>query len=97
MSPQPHANADDEMRPEYDFSHGVRGTHYEAYRAGTNVVFLDSDLAAAFPDSASVNRALRLLVALANTKGVIADQAPKPGSRTTHGAQTKRGSRAPRS
>jgi len=44
------------MRPEYDFSHGVRGKHYEAYRAGTNVVLLDPDVAEAFADSASVNQ-----------------------------------------
>jgi hypothetical protein len=56
---------DDEMRPEYDFSHGVRGKHHAAYRAGTNVVLLDADVAKAFPDSASVNRALRLLLDLA--------------------------------
>ena len=56
---------DDDMRPEYDFSHGVRGKHHAAYRAGTNVVLLDDDVAKAFPDSASVNRALRLLVDLA--------------------------------
>ena len=53
------------MRPEYDFTHAVRGKHYEAYRAGTNVVFLDPDVAKAFADSASVNQALRLLVKLA--------------------------------
>jgi hypothetical protein len=53
---------DDEMRPEYDLSHGVRGKHHAAYRAGTNVVLLDADVARAFPDSASVNRALRLLL-----------------------------------
>jgi hypothetical protein len=56
---------DDEMRPEYDFSHAVRGKHHAAYRAGTNVVLLDADVAEAFPDSASVNRALRLLIDLA--------------------------------
>jgi hypothetical protein len=56
---------DDEMRAEYDFSHGVRGKHHAAYRAGTNVVLLDADVAKAFPDSASVNRALRLLLDLA--------------------------------
>lgn len=55
-----------EMRPEYDFSEGVRGEHYEAYRESTNVVFLDSDIARVFRDSASVNRALRLLLDLAN-------------------------------
>jgi len=55
-----------DMRPEYDFSGGVRGKHYEAYREGTNVVLLDSDVARVFRDSTSVNRALRLLLDLAN-------------------------------
>jgi hypothetical protein len=64
MNQQDHDDSD-EMRTEYDFSHGVRGKHYEAYRAGTNVVFLDPDLAKVFPDSASVNQILRLLLQLA--------------------------------
>jgi len=55
----------DELRPEYDFSGGVRGKHYEAYRKGTNVVFLDPDVAQVFKDSAAVNQALRLLLKLA--------------------------------
>ncbi len=67
MNQHVHQNDNDEMRPEYDFSHGVRGKHYEAYRAGTNVVFLDPDVAKAFADSASVNQALRLLLQLART------------------------------
>ena len=49
----------DELRPEYDFTGGVRGKHYAAYREGTSVVLLDADVAKAFPYSASVNRALR--------------------------------------
>jgi hypothetical protein len=57
--------ADDEMRSEYDFSEGVRGKHYEQYRAGTNIVFLDADVAKVFKDSESVNRALRLLIEVA--------------------------------
>ena len=56
---------DHDILPEYDFAHGVRGTHHEAYRAGTNVVFLDPDLAQVFKDSDSVNRILRLLLNLA--------------------------------
>ena len=56
---------DDEMLPEYDFSKGVRGKHHRAYKAGTNVVFLDPDVAAAFGDSSSVNEALRLLMKVA--------------------------------
>jgi len=58
----------DDMRPEYDFSGGVRGKHHEQYRAGTNVVFLDADVAKAFKDSESVNRALRLLLDLAKNQ-----------------------------
>ena len=54
-----------EMLPEYDFSHGVRGKHHESYKAGTNVVFLDPDLAKVFTDSAQVNRVLRLVLHLA--------------------------------
>jgi hypothetical protein len=53
------------MRPEYDFSGGVRGKYTEAYRKGANVVLLDPEVAAAFPDSASVNQALRGLLAIA--------------------------------
>jgi len=56
---------DDDLRPEYDFSGGVRGKHHQTYGKGTNVVFLDADVARVFKDSASVNRALRLLLELA--------------------------------
>ena len=55
----------DELRPEYDFSGGVRCKHHAAYKAGTNVVLLDPDVARAFPDSSSVNTALRLLLEIA--------------------------------
>ncbi len=65
MKPQTHRGNNDDIRPEYDFSHGVRGKHYEAYRAGTNVVFLEPDVAKVFTDSASVNQVLRLLLQLA--------------------------------
>ena len=56
------------MRPEYDFSEGVRGKHYKKYKAGTNVVFLEPDIAKVFKDSESVNRTLRLLLDLANNQ-----------------------------
>jgi len=55
----------DEMRPEYNFSGGVRGKYVDRYRKGTNVVLLDPEVAAAFPDSTSVNDALRALLAIA--------------------------------
>jgi hypothetical protein len=54
-----------EMRSEYDFSGGVRGKYLNRYHSGTNVVLLDPELAEAFPDSKSVNDALRALVAIA--------------------------------
>ena len=62
MSQEPE---DDDLLPEYDFSGAVRSKYYERYRQGTNVILLDADVAQAFKDSESVNRALRLLLDLA--------------------------------
>lgn len=56
----------DDMRPEYDFSGGVRGKHHKAYREDTNVVLLEPEVARVFRDSAAVNRALRMLIDLAD-------------------------------
>lgn len=71
--PQP-AGAE-EMRPRYDFSGGVRGKYAARYRAGSNVVVLEPDVAARFPNAASVNRALRAVADLAD------ETPPKPRSR----------------
>lgn len=60
-----HELEDDDLEPEYDFSGAVRGKYYERYQQGTNLVLLDPDVARAFKDSESVNRALRLLLDLA--------------------------------
>ena len=60
-----HKPEQDGMRPDYDFTGGVRGKHHEAYRQGTNVVLLDPEVARVFRDSEAVNRALRLLIKLA--------------------------------
>ena len=52
-----------EMRAEYDFSKGVRGKYYKRLaKEGSNVVILEPDIAKAFPDSASVNEALRVVL-----------------------------------
>lgn len=56
------------MRREYDFSTGVRGEYAARYAEGTNLVRLDSDLAKRFPDSDSVNRALRSLTEIADRR-----------------------------
>ena len=52
---------DPEMRAEYDFSGGVRGKYAARMAQGSNVVVLDRDVQKLFPDSASVNAALRAL------------------------------------
>ncbi|MFZ2615486.1 MAG: hypothetical protein WA077_05820 [Anaerolineae bacterium] len=58
----------DELRPEYDLrallKGGIRGKYVARYRAGTNLVLLDPDVARAFPDEAAVNEALRLVIRL---------------------------------
>jgi hypothetical protein len=99
MNPQTLPDASDDMRPEYDFSQGVRGKHHQAYRAGTNVVFLEPDVAQVFTDSASVNQALRLLVKLAKTKVLVGgrpNKALQPPSRARRKAKSKRRSHAAR-
>ncbi|MFN2408124.1 MAG: hypothetical protein ABR594_18930 [Pyrinomonadaceae bacterium] len=56
---------EDDLRPEYDFRKlegHERGKYVERYREGTNLVLLDPDVAAAFPDAKAVNEALRLLL-----------------------------------
>lgn len=60
---------DVEMLGEYDFGKGVRGKYAQRYAEGSNVVVLSPDVADAFPDSASVNRALRALIAIARQDG----------------------------
>jgi hypothetical protein len=60
---------EDELRPEYDLSQlgrGVRGKYCRPAKAGTNLVLIEPNLAKAFPDQESVNRASRLLVATAS-------------------------------
>lgn len=49
----------DTMRPEYDFSKGVRGKHAARYAEGTNVVVLEPDVAREFPTTEQVNETLR--------------------------------------
>ena len=82
MKKEKNGSRNNEMRKEYDFSGGVRGKHYTAYREGHAVhiqkedgttsvqyftqeegaVMLDPDVKAHFPDSESVNKALRSLI-----------------------------------
>ena len=72
MSTASERDHDPDMADEYDFRGGVRGKYARRFAAGTNLVALDPDVAAAFPDSASVNEALRLLVKLAREQAAVA-------------------------
>jgi hypothetical protein len=59
-------NDQDTLRDEYSeelIRSGERGKYAMAYREGTNVVLIDSDLHELFPTSDSVNRALRDYIA----------------------------------
>lgn len=61
---------DDDLRDEYDetvLKNGVRGKYVQRLTAGSNIVRLDPDVAAAFPTEEAVNEALRLLLNVAKT------------------------------
>jgi hypothetical protein len=73
----------DDLRSEYDLASlkgGVRGKYYKRAMAGTSLVLLEPDIARVFPDSDSVNRALRLLC----------DVAAKSSGRTRPAANGRR-------
>ena len=54
---------DSEMKEEYDFGDGLRGKYAAQFVEETNVVVLDSDIAAEFKTSKAVNDALRAQLA----------------------------------
>lgn len=59
------SSAPDEMRAEYDFSKmkGLeRGRYYERYKAGTNLILIEPEIFAVFPNREAVNNALRSLI-----------------------------------
>jgi hypothetical protein len=69
----------DEMRPEYDLrklKFVGRGIYAERYRSGTNIVLLDPDIRAAFPDDESVNEALRVIAKAAKQQAGRATKLP---------------------
>jgi len=59
------------MRKEYDFTKGVRGKHAKKYKAGTNIVLLDPDVAKVFKTPTSVNQALRTLAKIIKAQIII--------------------------
>ena len=56
------------MRPEYDFSKGVRGKHTVRYASGTNVVVLEPDVASHFRTADEVNETLRVVARLMESR-----------------------------
>jgi hypothetical protein len=89
---------DEGMRPEYDFTGAVRGKYYERFHQSSNVVLLEPDVSAAFPNSASVNQALRALASVArkSTRVMRRPQSPqrRPNKRMTRSAKALRGRRS---
>jgi hypothetical protein len=75
--------ADDDMRPEYDFSNAVRGKYYERFRSSSNVVVLDPDVSKVFPNAVAVNQALRVLASVARVS------VPKRVSRAPRGPKKR--------
>jgi hypothetical protein len=63
---------DDDMLPHYDFRGGVRGKYAREYGRSENLRVLSPDLVAVFPDSESMNEALRTIVRITSAS------APKP-------------------
>lgn len=70
MNQDSNAPHEDDLRDEYDeniLKNGVRGKYVQRLAAGSNIVRLAPDVAAAFPTEEAVNDALRLLLNVAKT------------------------------
>ena len=80
------STSDDEIRTEYkrsDFKKLERGKYYDRVKASSNVVVLDDEILAIFPNSAAVNRALHTLVEVAQkTTGL--PKRTNPRRKTAH-------------
>ena len=89
MKKAPAKRTSDDLRSEYDLSRlrgGVRGKYYRQATAGTNLVLVEPELAAVFPDTESVNRALRLLAdtaKVATIRSRARRRAPNPRLQAT--------------
>jgi hypothetical protein len=74
-----------EMASEHDFSKGNRGKYAARFPAGTRVVAISPDVAKLFPDSASVNKALRSLAKTGSRASTPRIVKPKKGVRRVKG------------
>jgi hypothetical protein len=78
MNKEPDELEEDNI-PETDFSGGVRGKYYERAMQGSNIVWLEPDVARVFRDSSVVSQALREYLSEHGAPPVV----PKPeGGRT---------------
>ena len=78
-------------RTEYDFRSlkgGVRGKYYRRFRAGTNIVRIEPDLARAFPTDEAVNEALRTVVRAARASR-SSTRLPNNAMRLTRGGRKR--------
>lgn len=78
----------DDMRQEYnlrELKFVGRAIYAEQYRSGTNLVLLEPDVRAAFPDDQSVNEALRVIAKAAKQQASKGRKSParsrRPASR----------------
>ena len=69
---------DPDLLTEYDFSGATRGKYAARYAEGTNLVAIDPDVAAFFPDHDAVNSAFRGLAT------IIQQQKPSKKRATTN-------------
>jgi len=63
--------SDADLLAEYNFRGGEQGKYAARYAEGTNIVVLSPDVAEIFPDSDSVNAALRVLIDIAKQQQKI--------------------------
>ena len=75
------ADAPDDLRPEYkrsDFGVIVRGKYASRLKEESNVVLLEPDVAKAFPNDESVNKALRYLLEIAEASSRLTTHTSAP-------------------
>lgn len=67
-------------RPDLDFGKGVRGKYSNLLAKGTNIAIIDPALHPYFPDSESVNRALRAFLSIGESLQAVSAPRRHPAS-----------------
>jgi hypothetical protein len=81
-------SSSDELRGEYkrsDFGKLERGKYYKRVMESSNVVVLDAEVAAVFPNSTAVNRALHSLVDVAQKASGLTRRSTRRGKQRRAG------------